>query len=367
MLTSNVDLKCLSDMLYNRFIEIRFPEKKIVKVPPRKRAPGTPSALDADGTIIVDAPKKIEKLLRQRAIGGRAELVNNRVLLPPSISIDVNISNSSDPNDAKVTIYNLSPQTQRDLLTEGAAIEIWAGYWPGNGPEEYAQIFSGQIRKAQTRPEGADSLTEIECGDGDDAIAHARVRKRMGETTHKEITQAILEAFKEFGVKAGRIDVPDFTESRPRTIDRSARREMDDICRQHDLQWSIQENVLNVYPRNEPLDVKEREMILSPESGVIESPQFSDDGLELKTLMLPWLRPGQTFRLENKALIEARTPESFKIEEINFAGDNFGGEFGCSIKAKQLSAKNKDKKKASGKTAKRKVKRSRQRFTGLKT
>jgi hypothetical protein len=360
-------------MLYNRFIKIRFPEKTTAKIPSRKKPSVKPSDLDVDGGIVVVARKQVDVVLSERAIGGRAELINNRVLLPPSISIDVRLSNSSDPNDAKVTIYNLSPETQRVLLKEGAAIEIYAGYWPGNGPRQYALIFAGQIRKAQSRPEGSDTLTEIECGDSDDAIAHARVRKKMGKATHKEISQAIVEAFKEYGVKAGRIDIPDFTETRSRTIDRTARREMDDICRQHDLQWSIQDGVLNVYPRNEPLDAAANEMILSPEFGVIESPQFSDDGVEVKTLMLPSLRPGQTFRLENKALINARTPESFKIEEISFSGDNFGGEFGCSIKAKQLSSKNNDKKKAGGKNAnsktkaRRKVKRSRQRFTGLKT
>jgi hypothetical protein len=210
-------------MLYNRFIEIRFPDTTFVEIPSRKAAPATESGLDADGTIVVSAPKKVEQLLKSPAIGGRAELIdNNRVLLPPSISIDVRLSNSSDPNTAKVTIYNLSYETQGDLLVEGAAIEIYAGYWPGNGARQYDRVFAGQIRKVETRAEGSDTLTEIECGDSDDAIAHARVRKKLGKATHKQIMQAIIEAFAEYGVKASpRIHFPDFTETRSRTIDRT--------------------------------------------------------------------------------------------------------------------------------------------------
>jgi hypothetical protein len=138
-----------------------------------------------------------------KAIGGRQELVNSRIQLPPSIGFDVRHSTDSTPNDAKITIYNLSAETQKDLFREGDKIELEAGYWPVNEPRETGSIFRGQIRKAMSRNEsGIETITEIECGDGDHAFAHARVRKNVGKATHKIITQVIVDEFKKAGIKA---------------------------------------------------------------------------------------------------------------------------------------------------------------------
>lgn len=320
-------------MLYNRLLEVHFPDAGIV-------------------------------------IGGRQVVKNDRVIIPPSISFEAKHSSESTPNEAKVTLYNVHDDTRAKILSEGKRIEIHAGYWPANGERFAGIVFKGQIRKTLTKVDGGvEVVTEIECGDGDDAYARARVRKRTRTPpTHAAVTSEIVAAFKAHGISAGRIEVPDYTEARPRTIDRAARRELDDLCRQHDLQWSIQDGVLNVYSRDDTLS--DKRLTLSPDTGLIDSPQRSEHGVDIKTLMLPDLRPGQTIRLENRYVRNPLAGQEYKIKEITFSGDNFGGEFGCQISAIGLNdPAQKDTKgqKNNRKGRKRKVKRSRERINRNRT
>jgi len=315
-------------ILYNRFVEIHF--------------------IDAD-----------------LVIGGRQELVGGRVNIPPSISFEAKHSSESSPNEAKVTIYNMHDDTREKVLVEGKKIEIHAGYWAYNGERYVGPIFRGQIRKTLTKVDnGTEVVSEIECGDGDDAYARARVRKRTGKApTHKEVVGHAVDAFASLGVTPGRIEIPDYTEARPRTIDRAARRELDDICRQHDLQWSIQDGTLHVISRNDVRD--DRRLTISPDTGLLDSPQRSEHGVDIKTLLLHDLRPGQTIRIENPYVSNPLAGTEYKIHEITFSGDNFGGDFGCQIDGRGLNdpaQKDKAGKKNNRKGRKRKVKRSRERI-----
>jgi hypothetical protein len=307
-------------MLFNRFIEVDFPDA---------------------GQII----------------GGRQELVGGAVNIPPAISFDVKHSSEASPNEARITIYNMHADTQAKVLQEGKRIELHAGYWPANGERYVGIIFKGQIRKTTTWVEGGtEVVTAIECGDGDDGFAHSRVRKRTkGRQTHRQTGDDIVAAFHQHGITPGRIEIPDYTEKRPRTIDRAARNELNDIARQHDLRWSIQDGVLNVTSRDHALN--DRPVILSPDTGLLDSPKRSEHGVDVKTLMLPDLRPGQTFRLENPYVANPLSGEEYMILEITFAGDNFGGDFGCQIEARGLHDPAQ-----TDKPKKRRVRRSRERI-----
>ncbi len=268
-------------------------------------------------------------------IGGRAELGGSGVILPPTIEFDTHHDSDSSPNEAVIGLYNLSPLTQNKILVEGARIQLDAGYWPVGGSRFTGPIFAGQIRKASTNlvNGGTDTLTTIECGDGDDAYAHTRIRNIFRGKSHKDIALYIADAFKRRGIDIGRIEVPDFQEARPRTVDGLARRELDDIALQHDLHWSIQDGVLNIVPRDEA--VNKDVYILTENTGVIGSPEFDDKGVIIDTMMVPQLRPGDTILLKNTVLT-TRVPELCKIQKVDFSGSNKGGSFGARVEARYI-------------------------------
>jgi len=272
---------------------------------------------------------------RGATLGGRQVWDGREVIYPPKISIDINHTEDSTPNEGTVKIWNLSPTSQRDLLIEGERIEVEAGYWPQDGERETGIIFRGQIGEPTTSYNRTHSISTIPVADSDDAYTNARTRTVLqGEgtgPTHAEIVDAALDQFRAAGVEIGRVEVPDYRESRPRTIDRLSRLELDDIAYQHDLVWHIQDNVFNMYPRNQSLENGRK--ILTHESGVIGVPQFTSKGVELKVLMLHDLRPGEIFELFNDRIANRRVEETLKIKDINFTGNNKSGFFGANIES----------------------------------
>lgn len=286
-------------ILYNRFLEIRF-------------------------------------MTRGAILGGRQEWDGSRVLYPPKISIDITHSEESNPNEGSIKIWNMAPTTQRDLLIEGDRIEVEAGYWPHEGDRETGLIFRGQIGDPKTRYEGTHSISEIPVTDSEDAYIGARTRQILEGSegtgpTHREMVEAAVQEFRAAGVEIGRIDVPEYRESRPRTEDRLSRLVLDDIAYQHDLVWHIQDNVFNMYPRDQPLEIGRK--ILTPETGVIGVPQFTSKGVDFKCLMLHSLRPGEIFELVNDNIVNRRVHETLKIDKINFSGNNKSGFFGGKVKS----------------------------------
>lgn len=271
-----------------------------------------------------------------KVFGGRQEFLDGRLVIPPTIEFDVSHTTDPSPNEATITIYNLSPAAQKELFVEGARIRLEAGYWPYNDKQLTGTIFEGQLRQVHTYvSDGVDVVSELSCGDSDDALNVRRARWMLpAGTTHGQIIARLAEDMAKDGVTVGTINVPDYVEPRPVTIDRPAWREIEDICHQHDLLWSVQDGVLNVYSADKPLT--ERTLVLTERHGVIDVPEFTHDGVAIKTLMLPELRPGHPFILQNTKVLN-RAPERYRIEEVNFSGSNVGGDFGCDIKAKLLS------------------------------
>lgn len=288
----------------------------------------------------------------KKVIGGRQEFLNGQTSVPTTITFDCSHTNESTPNDAVIQILNMSSAVQRELFQEGKRVEIEAGYWPQNGTRDTGIIFKGQIRSVRTYVDnGVDVVSELKFGDSDDAANVRRLRKVMpAGTTHGEIVAAAVAAMEADGVTAGDLRVPQYVEARPVTIDRPAWREIEDICHQHDLIWSIQDGVLNVYPADKPL--RDKALILTPHSGVLDAPEFTHDGVELKTMLLHFLRPGDTFKLSNP-YVTTRAPEKYRVEEINFAGSNQGSDFGATIKAKVMDTSGKVKRSRDRRTKRR--------------
>lgn len=286
-------------------------------------------------------------------IGGKQFFDKGQLSIPVSIEFECKHTTESTANEATIKIYNAAPETQKKLFVEGALIELEAGYWPDNGPRDTGIIYKGQIRTVTTQVEdGIEVVSTINCGDGDDAISKRRTRRKHAKgTTHKDVVTALVGDMAEDGIKVGKIEVPDFAEPRARTIDRPTARELTDIAVQHDLQWSIQDGTLNMYPSDQPL--RDKPLVLGPESGVIDTPEFTHEGVNVRTLMIPSLRPGHTIVLENR-FVKSRASETLKIEEITFRGGNVGDDFGAEIVTKFVT-------KGSGKP---KVKRARDRLAG---
>ena len=98
----------------------------------------------------------------QGVFGSEAKIISGDVTIKSSdldLEFTVKFDDDMKPNDAEITIYNLSKNT-RNQLKKGKTISIEAGYKGDTGV-----IFEGYISKSHTIKEEAEVVTTIKCVD----------------------------------------------------------------------------------------------------------------------------------------------------------------------------------------------------------
>ena len=277
-------------------------------------------------------------------IGGCNKWNGNGIDMPLLITATCSMKSESAPNDAEITITNLSYQTARQVLVEKEEIEIWAGYSPEGQEPFIGMIFKGVIRSAITNRDGVNRKTVIHIGDGDEAHGQAKVKKKVAKGSYKGQVDAAVESMEKRGVKRGKVKVDDKQVGRTLTFNGEyARAILDDVAYSTDSVWMIIDGKIHMHKRDEFLE--DSKYILTPENGLIGSPVFNDDGVDIKTLLIHDLRPSMKIGVKSNNVGNPRINAGYKIEEITFSASTGEGEHGCSIKLKELGANGKVKRK----------------------
>jgi hypothetical protein len=109
--------------------------------------------------------------------------------------------------------------------------------------------------------------------------------------------------------------------------------QLDRVCRSCGLEWSIQDNQLQLLPRGQAL--QESGVILTPQSGLLESPELGKGGVvRCKTLMIPGLYPGRRVELRTR-----HVQGVYRIETTHHQGSfGEGDDWGCELELTALSA-----------------------------
>ncbi|QXF35253.1 hypothetical protein CE143_20315 [Photorhabdus luminescens] len=233
------------------------------------------------------------------------EITNLRVAFEVSKTI------TSEPNPATIRVYNLN-QSQRNLITSKTynKVSLAVGY------EELRVIYTGDIIEAVTVRDDLDFIIELTCGDGYEAYTGALVNK----TLKAGVTDAdiLSEATKSMKVGNGAIDLPhDRQLPRGKVLTGNARDIMHKIARNNGANWSVQDGNMIVLPKNKVLTDNEG-FVLSQETGMIGSPEKTDDGLSVTCLCNPALRIGGLIRI--KSIIPEYNGD-YKITELEHSGD----------------------------------------------
>lgn len=277
-------------------------------------------------------------------LGGCNKWNGNGIDMPLLITATCSMKSESAPNDAEITITNLSYQTARQVLVEKEEIEIWAGYSPDGQEPFIGMIFKGVIRSAITNRDGVNRKTVIHIGDGDEAHGQSKVKKKVEKGSYKGQIDAAVESMEKRGVKRGKVKVDDKQVGRTLTFNGEyARAILDDVAYSTDSVWMIIDGKIHMHKRDEFLE--DSKYILKPENGLIGSPVFNDDGVDIKTLMIHDLRPSMKIGVKSNNVGNPRINAGYKIEEITFSASTGVGEHGCSIKLKELGANGKVKRK----------------------
>lgn len=233
---------------------------------------------------------------------------------------------SSKANDATIRIHNLSPSSRNSIGTEFTNVEIEAGYIPPGGTDTTGIIFSGQIRDFEHTREGPNLITTVTAGDGDMAIRKATISKTYPAGTMPDaVVTDIFEQFAGHGVEQGEWIFPPMEPFvRPYSICGPCSREANVLGRGKGFYWNIQNNFLEIIPRDLYLPIP---TLVNSRTGMIGFPKITDNGIRVTSLINPEIRANRLIKVESEIIKLNSQSGEYRVGRMDYRGDNRSGPF----------------------------------------
>ncbi|MGG7074322.1 hypothetical protein U5B43_08740 [Campylobacter sp. 9BO] len=232
--------------------------------------------------------------------------------LQVSFSIEKTITD--EPNTAKIEIYNLTAQN-RNLLTSGVFNKaiLSAGY------AEPRILFAGDINKAHTTRNDLDFISVLECGDGQTDYSKAKIHTTLKAGVKD--SDIVNMCVKNMTSKKGGVDLPkDKALPRCKVLSGDIKDYLKVVAKNNNANWHILDGNLNILPKDKVLNCTEG-FVLSEETGLIGSPEKTDDGIKLICLLNPKLNIGSLVRVKS---IMSEYDGDYKITRLTHNGDFLG-------------------------------------------
>lgn len=243
---------------------------------------------------------------------------------------DVEKTSEKTPNKVKIQITNLNETSRAALEQKNVIVRLEAGYQ--GKPDE---LFTGNISKGSSERSGHDWVTTIEAGDGRKAFKLAQVNTTLGPGANtKQVLETLAKALgKGVGAIKGVVDNLIYQNGITLTGDVETR--LDEVTDKMGLEWSIQDDKLQVLPPDEPSE--ELDILLTPNTGLIGSPVEREESktggkfIEFTALLRAQIKPGVSLQIQSRDI-----DGSFKIRKAIYRGDNRKGPFEVQCEAKQI-------------------------------
>jgi hypothetical protein len=238
------------------------------------------------------------------------------------LSFKVEKDESGEANKSKIQIYNLSNDSRAFIERENMICFLKAGY-----EGSISTIFFGDIDNENgisTKRSGPDIITTIEAGDVEESLRTANVQ--IGLSAGALNTQAIKAATDALQVPIGYVgNIPSVKFQSGFSYSGSAKTLLNQLMKQVDLNWSIQDGEFQVMAR------KETDLVpaikLNKDTGLINTPTKSkNDKIEFTSLLHPGLRPGRRAEIQS-SFFNNGDPLIVKIGKVVIEGDTHEGKW----------------------------------------
>lgn len=278
---------------------------------------------------------------------GLKDIVARNITDPIHIKFDITKTILRDPNEAEFTIYNLSPNTEREIIQEGTQVVLSAGY------EEPGIIFKGQVfQPLRGKENGTDYYLKLVCLDGDAYINLAFVSGTFqADQTRQQLAQQIM---RESTIELDSYTVEDLSNNnfvdgstprseRGKTVFGDPSKYMTKIAKMGNCLFYIDNNegkFFNPYSTTGQNDA----YIINKETGMIGQPRQIDYGIEVTCLLNPKIKLGDFIKIDNKTVITQQysfgqipylldSDGVYRVIKIHYSGDSRGEDWYCTLTA----------------------------------
>ena len=191
-------------------------------------------------------------------------LVGGREITDPlTIKFSVPFGDNEKVDTIDIQVYNLKDETINSISTNQAAI-LSAGYIDDNGV-----IFSGSLKKKETKWEGLDKITTFKCIDCSLDYTNGVVKRTYGRNTHASLI--LRELARDAGLAIGDLDLPiDFIYRSGKALNGKIKFQIAEIAKDCKAKQYVNKNRLYVRDRAKGDKIG---LDISKETGLIDEPE----------------------------------------------------------------------------------------------
>lgn len=244
------------------------------------------------------------------------------------IEFDVEKTLKREPNTAKIRLFNPDEISIGYIQSIGAFVQLYVGH----GLALPSLLFSGNVsdRGVVVKREGPDTIVEIECGDGEKTFQNSDFNWAFEGPTPNNVILPLALAAMGAGLGAGAPTLPTVVYSSPVFMGK-ARRTVDRLVEDAGATWSLQDGNVEIL-LTETQTLLEEVVLLTPETGLIGTPEPSDKGMNIVGLIDGRVRPGKAV-----SVISSTASGLYRASRVVYSGDNWSGDFSMKIEATEIA------------------------------
>lgn len=253
--------------------------------------------------------------------GGLGLVVNQDGL---RFAFEVEKSSTSEPNKLTLTLFNLNDASRGLISERDADVVLEAGY-----RGLVSRIAKAQITDIRQVRQGPDTKVTIECGDGVDAMRDSKATVSFEQGV--SIKDMIGQAVDNLGLAAGEI-ASTISDQFANGFSFSGLTKdlLDKLADATGLEWSVQDGQVQVIERGGA--TSEPAIKLTPRTGLIGTPTRTDEGWEIKSLLMP-ISPGRRLEVGSDSLEGVGSLVSMSARTVKIVGDTRGGPWHATTEA----------------------------------
>lgn len=240
------------------------------------------------------------------------------------IKFGVKRSDTMTPNVADIRVYNLSAETALSIFVKynptpsnpnKGRVILQAGY-----NDIFGVIFQGNIKQVILGRESAtDTYVDFIAGDGDRAYNFAVVNTTLAKgSSPMDQVNAASSATSKKGVSQGNIaGLPATALPRGKVLYGNARNYLRQVSQSTGTSFSIQDEKINLVPIKG--FIKGERVVLTSKTGLIGTPQQTNEGVNVKCLLNPYLRIGGQIEIADATIEDYKINLSVPNSPANIA------------------------------------------------
>ncbi|CQR71688.1 hypothetical protein SOV_04840 [Sporomusa ovata DSM 2662] len=232
-------------------------------------------------------------------------------------------------NYAEISIYNLTSSTEMAIVKEGDRVIVEAGYdgfidtetGQKTDTKQYGKIFDGDIlQPLRDREDNVNYRLTLVCQDGEDFLNRSLVRKTIGAGLEQRqiINKIVSEAKTLTGI--GRISSNLSTQKLPRgkVFFGTPKNYLSNIANDNGATFWVDDGQVNIAKATD-VPVEEA-LVLTPQNGLIGTPQQTFGGITFKCLLNPSLKLMNMIKIDNSDIRRLKWTQEMKMTALDQDG-----------------------------------------------